>query len=279
MSIKEVIRELLPPIVLRPFKKKRVAIVPSTSPEVHRVLGGPLFGGRLYADIGRPAFKDMVQGAYDTFLWSTVHEPWASGVILDVGAHIGYHSLCFASLQPACDIVAFEPNPVNIERFRHNVGLNDQLARRISLRPLALSDTEGRSVFNASSNIDDQTSSGGYIEHARPPLDPMIYERSGFARFEVQVHRLDTLAATEVWPVIRAIKIDVEGAEHLVLTGAQHILKRDHPLLLLEIHSAVCMMEVLKLLLPLGYAVELLHEDRPGRCFISAKWSGVLSQG
>ncbi len=63
---------------------------------------------------------------------------------------------------------------------------------------------------------------------------------------------------------------DVEGAEHLVLKGGLETLTRERPLLLMEIHSVVCMLSVLELLHPLGYSARLLHEDRPGRCFIMA---------
>ncbi|MBK7102956.1 MAG: FkbM family methyltransferase [Flavobacteriales bacterium] len=55
-------------------------------------------------------------------------------------------------------------------------------------------------------------------------------------------------------------KIDVEGAEHLVLSGARETLIRDRPLLLIEIHSVVCMLQVLALLHPLG-----LHRRAPAR--------------
>ncbi|MBK9629255.1 MAG: hypothetical protein IPO56_16580 [Flavobacteriales bacterium] len=67
------------------------------------------------------------------------------------------------------------------------------------------------------------------------------------------------------------MKIDVEGAEHLVLAGAGGGLatRSSHPPD--EIHSVVCMLKVLELIHPLGYSTELLHEDRASRCFIAAR--------
>jgi FkbM family methyltransferase len=212
----------------------------------------------------------MITGEYDAYLWKPL--PTAlDGIILDVGAHIGYHSLGFAALYLNCKVVAFEPNPANLERLQAHLDLNKQLADRITVFPAALSDVEGSLTFRSSANIEDQTSSGGYLERGKPPLDPSVYERAGFKTTTVATYRLDELAADQAWSNIKVIKIDVEGAEHLVLQGAMETLRRDHPMLLMEIHSVVCMLEVLKLLHPLGYEVSLLHEDRPGRCFVLAR--------
>ena len=168
-------------------------------------------------------------------------------------------------------MVAFEPNPANLERLQANLDLNPEQAQRITVLPAALSDVEGTLTFRSSANVEDQSSSGGYLERGSPPLDAAVYERAGFRTSEVPTHRLDHLVAKEGWSNIRVIKIDVEGAEHLVLTGALETLKRDRPMLLMEIHSVVCMLQCLELLHPLGYAASLLHEDRPGRCFIVAR--------
>ena len=268
---RSVARDLLPPLVVRWLRPAPVIpVAPATAAE-QVVQGGPLKGYSLLVDATRPAFAEMVAGSYDDFLWRALPTQLGDGCILDVGAHIGYHALSFASLYPGRQVFAFEPNPANCERSQHNLDLNTSLAERIGLFRLALGDHDGRTGFNASTNVDDQTSSGGYLQGVAPPLDDSVYQRSGFVGSTVPVRRLDGLARECGWGPVAFVKIDVEGAEQLVLTGALELLRRDRPLLFIEVHSVACMLAVCNILQPLGYVVQLLHMDRPGRGSVMAR--------
>jgi hypothetical protein len=78
---------------------------------------------------------------------------------------------------------------------------------------------------------------------------------------------------------IHAIKIDVEGAEGLVLAGARCILARWHPALFfefsppaLQVTSACTGQELLEGLQELGYRFEVLdarHGQTPGRSSVA----------
>jgi FkbM family methyltransferase len=142
------------------------------------------------------------------------------------------------------------------------------LASRVQVVGAALGDTEGSFTFNASGNVDDQTSSGGYLDTVSPPLEAAIYERSHFNSFQVTVHRLDDLVVKHGWGRVAFIKLDVEGAEQLVLRGAVELLKRDRPVLCIEVHSVNCMLETHAVLAPLGYTIRMLKEDRPSRAHV-----------
>jgi FkbM family methyltransferase len=276
---RSVARDLLPPLVVRWLRPAPVVpTAPATAAE-QVVQGGPLKGYSLLVDATRPAFAEMVAGVYDDFLWRALPAQLGDGCILDVGAHIGYHALSFAAFYPGRRVVAFEPNPANCARLQHNLDLNTSLAERIGLFPVALGDHDGRTGFNASTNVDDQTSSGGYLQGASPPLDDSVYQRSGFVGSTVAVRRLDGLVREYGWGPVALIKIDVEGAEQLVLTGALELLRRDRPLLFIEVHSVACMLAVCNILQPLGYAVQLLQLDRPGRGFVMARSVGMAIQG
>lgn len=271
MTAKGLLRELLPPVLLRLLKPAKPTPARAISEATEQpVRGGPLIGLTLRVNAAQPAFREMVEGTFDDFLWAATPEHLEGGVILDVGAHIGYHSLGFAARYPACSVVAFEPNPANQERLHQHLVLNPSLAPRITLHPVALSDVEGTLTFMSSANVEDQTSSGGYLQRGSPPLDAATYQRAGFSRSEVPTRRLDDLVHEQGWTAIRMVKLDVEGAEHLVLAGAMETLRRDLPLLLIEVHSVACMLHVLELLHPLGYTTRLLHEDDAFRCFIAA---------
>gem|GEM_PF-1296209 len=270
MTLRSLFRDLIPPIIMRwsrPAPKPRKS-VPNVGE--HTVQSGPLRGLKLWVNDAQPAFREMIAGSYDDHIWKAMPETLAAGVVLDIGGHIGYHTLGMAAKYPTTKVVTFEPNPANLGRLRKHVEMN-RMDGRIELQPVALSDSNGFTVFNLSTNIDDQTSSGSYLESGSPPLDAEVYARAGFVRSEIQVYRLDDLVRSCGWGPIHVLKIDVEGAEHLVLSGALETLERERPLLLMEIHSVVCMLKVLELLHPLGYTAELLHEDRASRCFIAAR--------
>lgn len=190
---------------------------------------------------------------------------------MDIGAHIGYDTLAFASMYPERKVIAFEPNPVNLERIEANLSLNPELAGRIQVMGVALADSNGDLAFQTSDKVDDETSSGGHLGSIRPPLEEHIYAMAGFKETVVPVRRLDDIAREQAWGRIGLMKIDVEGAEHLVLEGAREILGRDHPVLCIEVHSIGCMLAVDAILGPLGYGITLLHEHRPGRAHIIAR--------
>lgn len=268
---KAIAKDLVPPLLVRWFRTRG----PQSSHEapaatVHQVESGPLKGVRLLMDTSRPAFQDMRTGSYDAFMWPALPAAPMEGIVLDIGAHIGYSTLGLAAMYVGATVVAFEPNPVNLERISANLGLNPALAARIGVEGLALADTHGELAFSASGNVDDETSSGGYLAGVTPPLDQQIYRRAGFKNSTVPVRRLDDLDQERGWARISLMKIDVEGAEHLVLMGARGVLSRDRPFLCIEVHSVACMHAVDEILRPLGYTVEILHAHRPSRAHIIA---------
>ena len=60
---------------------------------------------------------------------------------------------------------------------------------------------------------------------------------SGVESFSVPVNTVDRYVAEASLSAVQFLKIDVEGAELLVLKGAKELLTRDRPMLLLEIWS------------------------------------------
>lgn len=269
---RSVLRDLLPPILIRSFRRQRV--VPNSvsgGAVVHEVTGGPLKGARLLLDLSTSAYRAMGDGSYDDFVWPALPDASSvDGLILDIGAHVGYDGLALARLHPGRDVFAFEPNPVNLVRIEANLALNPDLAKQVHVIPVALADRTGELAFHTSDQVDDETSSGGHLGVVRPPLEPQVYARAGFKETKVPVRRLDDIAGDRKWGRVALIKIDVEGAEHLVLQGAQELLRRDRPFLCVEVHSVVCMLALSDLLHPLGYRVSMLKEDRPSRAYIIA---------
>jgi len=239
-------------------------------PAWHCVQAGPLAGAELrFCGLRHPSWREMVAGTFDTFLHTALQARHrvADAVCWDVGAHFGYHSLALAA--QGARVVAFEPNTHNAARFRENLERNPALATRIKLRPEALSDHDGTVEFLESADL-VETSSGSHLAAATVPLAAATYE--GFLPVKVPCMRADSLVASgEVPPAV--MKIDVEGAELLVLEGAGELLRRYHPLLLIEVHHIRLMFHLRPLLEGHGYRLTLADEAHaePSRCFVVAE--------
>lgn len=91
--------------------------------------------------------------------------------------------------------------------------------------------------------------------------------REGYERFEVDVIRLDDLALESC----HLLKIDIEGAEPLALSGAVETLKRFHPIIISEINpeplqqvSGVSASEYVSFVEGLGYRAHTMTAAGPG---------------
>ncbi|BAX92330.1 hypothetical protein MSG_02181 [Mycobacterium shigaense] len=137
--------------------------------------------------------------------------------IVDVGANIGLHSLAWSRLAP---VVAVEPAPETFARLEANVAANGLQGRVRTLR-VAAGDSVGDVNFFVAA--DSGFSSLKNTHHA--PIREQI---------TVPCTTLDALAAQLPGP-IGLLKIDVEGLERTVIAGAAELLRRDRPVLMVEI--------------------------------------------
>lgn len=183
------------------------------------VCAGPLAGARLLLDLRCEKYYWL--GTHErTLLRLLEREVSAGAVVWDIGAHIGYVALALSRFAgPAGRVYAFEPLPENLRRLRANLAAND--ASNVEARGLALGDRRGvvrlvRSRSTLMASIVRAEESAGEI---LAPLDTV-----------------DGLVALGLRPP-DVLKIDVEGAEALVLRGARETIATARPLLALEVHS------------------------------------------
>ncbi|MDB6110405.1 MAG: hypothetical protein JWR69_2155 [Pedosphaera sp.] len=123
---------------------------------------------------------------------------------VDVGANMGYFSLLWASLSDHARVTAVEPVARNVALLTANRDGNG-LRERIKIVAAAASDSKGQISF--AEGPADQTGWGGIAA-------------SGAT--QVPCVRLDEVIGDEF---IDLLKIDVEGAEALVLSGARRLLE------------------------------------------------------
>jgi FkbM family methyltransferase len=138
-------------------------------------------------------------------------------VFFDVGAHVGQYTLLAA---PVCRWVhSFEAVPDTFALLRENVYSN--ALYNVKIENVAVSDRCGRTTIYEGPAENLGTSS----------LTPLA---DGNRAFSVRAISIDDYCATEnTLPDV--IKIDVEGAEILVLRGAEQVIRAKHPTMLVEI--------------------------------------------
>jgi FkbM family methyltransferase len=141
-----------------------------------------------------------------------------TGTLVDVGCHEGKFMDLALELAPATRHFGFEPLPDYAARLVQRYARHPN----VTILDLALSDTEGEATFVH--NVDIPSHSG--LRERSYPIPDTRRET-----ITVRTRRLDDLLP----PVpVAMIKIDVEGAELLVLRGARETLRRWKPAVVFE---------------------------------------------
>lgn len=139
-----------------------------------------------------------------------------SGVCLDIGANIGNHALFFSSLFHK--VHAFEPSQTSFALLKFNTHKKNN----IQCHQIGLSDScTTMQMITPANNI-----GMGSLELAASKSDSIIVEH-------VNVVTLDSIECLNNAKV-ELIKLDVEGHELAVLTGAYETIRRNKPIILFE---------------------------------------------
>jgi FkbM family methyltransferase len=158
-------------------------------------------------------------------------------VVVDVGANVGIYAISAAQrCGDAGRVLAFEPGPRARALLVGNVARN-RLQRKVKVLAACTGHYDGVIEFDeaADSAMSSilSTSRGGRVQRLTCPIKT-----------------LDTSVAEEGIGKIDALKIDVEGAEWMVLAGAKHTLDESDPVIMLEISMKNLADEMLRHLRP-----------------------------
>ena len=167
----------------------------------------------------------LLEGVWDPILSDFIRSTLRPGdVFVDVGANAGYFALLAAQCVGASGrVLAIEPNPSvatqllkNIQRSRLRNVITEEVACSDTLEPLVL-------YLHDDSNSGRASVSRG--------------NANGVEEVEVQSTTFDRLVNKHNLQRIRLVKIDVEGAESLVLKGMVNTMQELQPLIVLELES------------------------------------------
>jgi FkbM family methyltransferase len=141
------------------------------------------------------------------------------GIVIDIGANIGVHTVHFADLARSGMVICFEPAPSTFEYLLRNV---QHLSNVIPFN-VALSDLSGLQQFFVAA---DNAYSGLKDTKRKPILRQEI-----IACFKGD----DILSAMLEHKRVDLIKIDVEGMETQVLSGMRGLIVTHRPVIFCEI--------------------------------------------
>jgi FkbM family methyltransferase len=186
----------------------------STLSAVSFQIGGRVFGRRARARVGERSLIVADAHVYhaarakyanppdwnEMQAWKRALGPGA--LFVDVGANVGVYTIW--AIETGAEVIAVEPSPTARERLSSNLKLNGYEAEIV---PAALAEQEG--TMRLTTELDNQNHlvlSGG---------------SNGTGSVEVPVLTLDEVVGDRT---VDGLKVDVEGAELLVLKGAQRLL-------------------------------------------------------
>jgi len=152
------------------------------------------------------AMKNLLNG---------VDEP----IIFDAGAYHGYVSLTFRKMFPRSTIYAFEPFEESFKRLKANTSSD----HRIKAFNFGLSNRDGTQSFHSNTmsgtNSLLSTDESGTQTWGKGLLETREITQAQFMTIDSVIERLHI-------PRIDLLKLDVQGAEPLVMEGASEVCRR-----------------------------------------------------
>jgi FkbM family methyltransferase len=179
------------------------------------ILRGPLRGKRWVVGSGTHGCWLGTYEADKIKLFAKTVKP--GHVVYDIGANVGLYTLLASRLAgPEGKVFAFEPLPRNLIHLSRHVHLNH--CSNVTILPFAVSDRSGSARFDASAGSHQGC----------------LTERGDI---EVQTVTLDGLLSSGAIAPPNILKVDVEGAEAKVLSGAEHLISVYKPAIFLATHG------------------------------------------
>jgi len=198
-----------------------------------RVLQGPLKGAKWIA--GSHTHGCWL-GSYELDKQRLFAEHVRQGdAVWDIGANVGFYTLLASRLVgPTGRVIAFEPSPRNLHYLREHVARNR--LPNVTVFDAAVGERPGRVAFD---------------ESPGPAMGKV-----GAGSITVPLVSVDDLVATGKAPPPTLLKVDVEGAEAMVLRGALDALRTSpRPKVFLATHGPSVHKECTDILRSAGYAL------------------------
>jgi FkbM family methyltransferase len=175
-----------------------------------------------YLKMGGKAFDADLLGLAERFVSRT-------SVVWDVGGNVGVFGFACASIAEAGTVVIFEPDSWLVGVLKKTAALDFYRDRDLRIVPCAVSEKAGLARFM----IAERGRASNALETAGGR------SQMGGVRQYDWVPTLTLDEACQYLPVPELVKIDVEGAEKLVVDGADHLIRNVRPRFYIEVGNDV----------------------------------------
>jgi FkbM family methyltransferase len=148
-------------------------------------------------------------------------------VVFDIGANVGAHTLqCAGRVGESGKVVAFEPTQYAYIKLKRNVACNPQLRGRVVAEQILLGEKHGEKV-------------PALLYSSWPLMGKMSVHHKHCGRLMgtegAEATSLDNYVERSGIKRVGFIKLDVDGHECGVLRGGSALLRRDRPVMVMEI--------------------------------------------
>jgi FkbM family methyltransferase len=189
------------------------------------------------------------------------NEPWhqrrfrgllkKGSVVIDVGANWGLHTLYTSKLVGKTGkIIAIEPFPSAFKELKWHITKN--ACQNVIALNLAVGEYDGEIRF-----LSKDGSGQGVVADCVKGAIASVIEHS------VKQKKLNTIVQELAVDRVDLIKIDVEGAEHHVLEGAEQVVNRFHPIFIIDSHTYDNALFIAKWFTEKGYRLERVNKNLP----------------
>jgi FkbM family methyltransferase len=169
---------------------------------------------------------------YELAMLEFIRDNIPKGVMVDVGANIGNHTL-FLAKYCATEVIAFEPFPDTCKLLESNI-LQNVIPVNVKAYCVALSNEQ---KFVKMKSVEGNAGMNKICDDGNITVSVCKFD--------------DYYSGTEP---LTLIKLDCEGYEEKALMGMIETIKKHQPALFIECQTEKELMAISKILLPLGYS-------------------------
>ncbi len=161
--------------------------------------------------------------------------------VLDIGSSIGAYAVQCLAASPDCHVIAFDSDTASLNELMHTSKFENP--KRVT-RILGLVGSENVSKLNFESAVASSKSRIDELKNSKDKSTPqyVCFEGPSSTVSNTPTHSIDGLVmeSTNFRTLVKdrkiLVKIDVEGAEYMVLKGAEAFFKEFQPAVAISIH-------------------------------------------
>jgi FkbM family methyltransferase len=190
----------------------------------------------------------------ETLEWIDKFKVAKDSIFWDVGSNIGLYSIYASRIHKKIKVYSFEPSFLNLNVLARNIYINN-LKKNISIfqLPLASKSTSFQYMMETSS------SEGGALSSFGSNKDFRGKKIKDVSSYSILGTTLDEMVKKKILDIPDYIKIDVDGIEHLILSGFSKNLKNKKiKSILIEVNENFInqMLEIKKILKKNNYVLK-----------------------